>query len=56
MGRPKLDNPRDIRVLVRVLPEERAAWREAADRAGLKLSAWIRKVANAAAKRTKAKS
>ena len=54
MGRPKLEKPRDVRVLVRVLLEERAAWRDAASRSGLKLSAWIRKVANAAAKRKKA--
>jgi len=50
MGRPpSAEAPRDVAVLVRVLPRERDAWRRAAARAGVSLGAWLREIANAAA-------
>lgn len=50
MGRPKLDNPRDARVVVRAQPDEIERWKAAAKRAGLSLSSWFRSLANAASK------
>ena len=52
MGKPVIEGkPRNVNAIVRVLPEELAAWKSAAKRAGLTLSAWIRKLANDAAGR-----
>ena len=51
VGKPVEGKARDAHLLVRVLPEELAAWKSAAKRAGLTLSAWIRKLANDAAGR-----
>ncbi len=48
MGRPKLTNPRAVRVLIRGQADEIRAWKLAAKRAGLTLSAWLRGLANAA--------
>ena len=54
VGKPKIEGkPRSTNVLVRVLPEERERWHNAARRAGQTLSDWLRAMANRAAKRTK---
>ncbi len=53
MGRPKIDNPRSARVLMRALPEELERWRREARRAGLSLSSWLRSLANAASDKSK---
>ena len=49
-GKPvNMGRPRDQRVVLRVLDEERDAWKAAAKRADLDLSDWLRGLANAAA-------
>lgn len=56
MGRtPDESEPRSVNILVRVLPEERGRWHDAAKRAGKTFSAWIRDLANAAAPAPKPK-
>jgi uncharacterized protein (DUF1778 family) len=54
MGRPPKsgDTPMGDRLEIRLLPGEKAAYTQAAEAAGLKLSDWIRAKLNAAAKRT----
>ena len=42
---------RDVTIKVRVKPEDRTLMEEAADEAGLSLSAWVRMVALKAAKK-----
>lgn len=49
MGRPKLDHPRSETVRVRAQASEVRAWRRAAKKADMTLSAWLRALANAAA-------
>jgi hypothetical protein len=49
MGRPKSENPRDVRMMLRLLGEERKAWRKAATASGKSVSAWLRDLANEAA-------
>ena len=49
---PKTDEERaDERLELRLVAADKLAWQEAADRAGLKLSAWIRDRLDKAAKR-----
>jgi uncharacterized protein (DUF1778 family) len=55
MGRPPSENPLDARIILRLLSEERAAWQQAAKANGKSLSAWLRDLANAAAKRSRSK-
>lgn len=52
-GRPKVDNPRDHVVSVRLTATEREQCAAAADNAGDSISNWIRTKAVAAAKRSK---
>jgi len=52
MGKGKA---RADRVVLRVLPGERARWDAAAKRSGVTLSAWLRGLANAAAAPAKRK-
>lgn len=54
-GKPRDGKPRDVRVELRVLPEEHEAWSAAAKRDERALSAWVRKVANDAARVAPAK-
>lgn len=54
-GRPAEGVRRDVRVIFRVLEAERARWQAAADREGLGLSAWMRRILNAAAPAPRAK-
>lgn len=50
MARPCVnETPRDVNVVVRVLPAERERWKAAAARAGESLSQWIRRLATAEA-------
>lgn len=49
-GRPPLPNPRSVLLTLRVLPEERDRYTEAARRAGQGLSAWLRELADRAAR------
>jgi hypothetical protein len=49
-GRPKTENPADERVFIRVRPDQFAAWTAAAGRAGRSLSAWLKQIADRAAK------
>lgn len=53
MGRPPAENPAtDLLGTVRVTPEQKATYREAADAEGLKLAAWIKATLDRAALRT----
>lgn len=52
-GRPKVDNPRDHVVSVRLTATEHEQCTAAADNAGDSISNWIRTKAIAAAKRSK---
>ena len=49
---PKTDEERALeRIELRVVTADKVSWQEAADRAGMKLSAWIRDRLEKAAKR-----
>lgn len=41
-GRPKKDNPLDEYIELRVSTDEKQAFRDAADRAGIPLATWMR--------------
>ena len=45
-GAPKKDNPATARFEVRCTPAEKERWEEAAAKADLKLSAWLKQLAN----------
>jgi hypothetical protein len=49
-GRPKKQNPAGERVFVRVRADQLATWTAAAGRAGRSLSAWLKQLADRAAK------
>jgi len=49
-GRPKMENPAGERVFIRVRSDQLAAWTAAAGRAGRSLSAWLKQIADRAAK------
>lgn len=51
-GRPRVDEPRTV-LQIRTTPEWRAQWQQAADAAGMTLSAWVRDTLNTAASRTR---
>jgi uncharacterized protein (DUF1778 family) len=45
-GRPKLEVARSVSLLIRVTPDERRAWRQAATREHKTLSEWVRQKCN----------
>ncbi len=52
---PEEGETRGVNVILRVLEEERERWKAAAARSGMTLSAWLRKLANDAAPKSKPK-
>lgn len=55
VGKPADGKPRDVRVVLLAMPEERDAWNAAAKKDGRTLSSWLRKLANDAAPAKKGK-
>ena len=53
VGRPKSDNPANMRLHIRVTEEQRATYLEAAEAAGLTLTAWIEKLCDRASGRNR---
>lgn len=47
-GQPKKDIKADSRINLRVLDDQKKAWELAAQKEGLKLSAWLKKLADEA--------
>lgn len=47
-GAPKKSKTADARVEIRCTPDEKKRWEEKADKAGMKTSAWLKKLANEA--------
>jgi len=45
-GAPSKENPASERVFVRCTPEQREKWRREAEKVGLTLSAWIKRLAD----------
>lgn len=48
-GAPKKDQPADARFELRCTPDEKKQWEAVAAGEGLKLAAWLKKLANEAA-------